>query len=54
LSGGEQQRVAWAPGPVAYLLPVALGVVAALTAGVAGGLGAVPRGRGQLARHLAG
>ena len=59
LAGGiwlvdEALRVAWAPGPVAYVLPAMLGVVAALAAGIAGGLGAVPRGRGQLARHLAG
>jgi putative ABC transport system permease protein len=59
LAGGiwlvdEALRVAWAPGPVAYVLPAMLGVVAALAAGIAGGLGAVPRGRGELARHLAG
>jgi len=30
-----------------------LGLVAALVAGTAGGLGALPRGRGEVARHLA-
>ena len=45
-------RVAWAPGALAYALPVLLGLVAAVSAGVVGGLGAVPRGRGQMVRHL--
>jgi len=47
-------RLDWAPGLLAFALPPVLGIVAALVAGVAGGLGSVPRGRGQLARHLAG
>jgi len=45
-------RVAWAPGALAYALPVLLGLVAAVSAGGVGGLGAVPRGRGQMVRHL--
>jgi putative ABC transport system permease protein len=47
-------RVSWDPGLLAYLLPGVLGVVAAVAAGLAGGIGAVPRGRGQLVRQLAG
>jgi putative ABC transport system permease protein len=35
------------------MLPAILGLIAALAAGAAGGLGAFPRGRGQLARYLA-
>ncbi|WP_349371138.1 FtsX-like permease family protein [Salinarimonas sp.] len=46
-------RVDWAPGVGALLLPLALGTLAALAAGAAGGLGAAPRGRGQLVRLLA-
>ena len=43
----------WAPGVLSVLLPLMLGVLAAVAAAVAGGLGALPRGRGQLVRHLA-
>jgi hypothetical protein len=35
-------------------MPPALGALAALSAGAAGGLSALPSGRGQLARQLAG
>lgn len=47
-------RVDWAPGTVAVGLPAVLGIVTAIAAGLAGGLGALPRGRGQLARMLSG
>ncbi|GGK41267.1 ABC transporter permease [Salinarimonas ramus] len=47
-------RVDFAPGIVALVLPLALGLAAALAAGIVGGLGAAPRGRGQLVRRLAG
>ena len=50
----EALRVAWAPGQLALAMPVALGVLSALAAGLVGGLGAAPRGRGQIARQLAG
>ncbi len=49
----EALRVAWAPGYGTYMLPAMLGLIAALAASAAGGLGAIPRGRGQLARYLA-
>jgi putative ABC transport system permease protein len=57
LAGGywladEALRVDWAPGVTAYALPLVLGVVAALAAGIAGGTGALPRGRGALIRQL--
>jgi len=45
-------RIDWAPGLVAYLLPVALGLAAAIAAGAVGGAGAAPRGRGQMVRLL--
>lgn len=45
-------RVDWSPGAVSIVLPLLLGVLSALAAGAAGGLGAVPRGRGQVARLL--
>ena len=45
-------RVAWSPGAVALFLPLALGIVAAVSAGLVGGLGAVPKGRGQMVRYL--
>ncbi len=47
-------RVDWAPGIVALALPLGLGVVTSIAAGLSGGLGALPRGRGQLMRLLAG
>jgi putative ABC transport system permease protein len=50
----EALRVAWTPGWAAYVLPAVLGILAAVAAGLAGGLGAVPRGRGQLVRQLSG
>ena len=49
----EALRVAWAPGFLSVALPVILGVLAAVAAAIAGGLGALPRGRGQVVRHLA-
>ena len=57
LAGGwwladEALHVDWDPGMLAFLLPSALGLIAALAAGTAGGLGAVPRGRGELVRQL--
>jgi putative ABC transport system permease protein len=51
---GGALRVDWAPGIVAFVLPVAIGVVTSLVAGLSGGLGALPRGRGQLMRLLNG
>lgn len=50
----EALRVDWAPGGMALVLPLAMGLLSAGAAGVAGGLGALPRGRGQVVRHLAG
>jgi len=47
-------RVDWVPGTAAIALPLALGVLTSLAAGLAGGMGALPRGRGQLARLLSG
>jgi putative ABC transport system permease protein len=57
LAGGywaveQALRVEWAPGLQSYLLPLLLGLLASASAGLAGGLGAIPRGRGQLARLL--
>jgi putative ABC transport system permease protein len=47
-------NIPWTPGPGAFLALVALGLASAVGAGLAGGIGALPRGRGQVARHLAG
>ncbi len=47
-------RVDWAPGMVVFFLPIALGVLTSVAAGLSGGLGALPRGRGQLMRLLVG
>ncbi|WPZ32332.1 FtsX-like permease family protein [Thalassobaculum sp. OXR-137] len=47
-------RVDWIPGLAAVLLPAILGVLTSIAAGLAGGLSALPRGRGQLARMLSG
>lgn len=47
-------RVDWTPGLSAVLLPIGLGVITSIAAGLSGGLGALPRGRGQLMRLLAG
>lgn len=57
LAGGaflvtEALRVTWAPGLAALVLPLVLGSAAAIAAGLVGGLGAAPRGRGQLVRLL--
>ncbi len=49
----EALRVEWAPGAAALMVPVLLGIVAAVAAAIAAGIGAVPRGRGQLVRVLA-
>jgi putative ABC transport system permease protein len=49
----EALHISWQPGVLAWIIPVLLGLVAALVAGTAGGLGALPRGRGEVARHLA-
>jgi len=49
----EALHVAWTPGVLPFLLPLILGVIAALAAGTAGGIGALPRGRGEVARILA-
>ena len=45
-------RVAWAPNLATFFIPVALGVAAAVVAGIVGGFGAVPNGRGQMVRQL--
>ncbi|MBP5855890.1 ABC transporter permease [Marivibrio halodurans] len=50
----EGLHVAWAPGWLPFVMPVVLGALAAVSAGAAGGMSALPRGRGQMARHLAG
>jgi len=48
----EALHIAWSPGTIALILPLVLGLLAAMPAALAGGLGALPRGRGQMARHL--
>lgn len=45
-------RIPWAPNATVFLMPVVLGIAAAVVAGIIGGLGAAPKGRGQLARLL--
>lgn len=45
-------HVAWSPSILALVLPLALGIVASVAAGLVGALGALPRGRGQMARLL--
>jgi putative ABC transport system permease protein len=45
-------HVAWSPSTAAIILPLALGIVASVAAGLVGALGALPKGRGQMARHL--
>lgn len=47
-------HVAWSPGAGAIVLPLALGVFASVAAGLVGALGALPKGRGQMARYLTG
>jgi len=49
----EALHINWQPGLLTWIIPLLLGLVAALVAGTAGGLGALPRGRGEVARHLA-
>ena len=48
----EGLRIPWAPSITVFLMPIILGVAAAVVAGVVGGLGAAPKGRGQLVRLL--
>ncbi len=48
----EALHIAWAPGLVSFLLPLTLGVVAALAAGLTGGISALPKGPGAVARQL--
>ncbi|MEQ9491009.1 MAG: FtsX-like permease family protein [Alphaproteobacteria bacterium] len=48
----EGLHVSWSPGVAVLLLPVALGVASSLVAGIVGGLGAAPKGRGQMVRQL--
>lgn len=48
----EGLRIPWAPNVTVFLMPVVLGIAAAVVAGVVGGLGAAPKGRGQLVRLL--
>lgn len=50
----EALRVDWAPGIYVFALPLLLGILASVTAGLVGGLGAVPGGRGQMVRQLTG
>ena len=49
----EGLRIEWTPGSGTLVLPLVLGLAAAFAAGAVGGLGAAPRGRGQLVRRLA-
>ena len=48
----EGLRIAWAPGSLVYVLPLALGLFSSLVAGLAGGKSALPKGRGQMVRVL--
>lgn len=48
----EALHISWSPGFAALLLPVLLGLLAAGPAVMVGGLGTLPRGRGQMARLL--
>lgn len=48
----EGLRIAWSPSFAVFLLPLALGVAASIVAGIVGGLGAAPSGRGQMVRQL--
>ncbi|MEQ9329525.1 MAG: FtsX-like permease family protein, partial [Rhodospirillales bacterium] len=50
----EALHVAWIPGIGVILIPVALGVASSVAAGIVGGLGAAPRGRGEMVRQLTG
>jgi len=45
-------RIDYRPGTPALLLPAVLGLAAGAVAGAGAGLGAVPRGRGEIARRL--
>ena len=48
----EGLGIDWAPTYATFLLPVGLGISASVVAGIIGGLGAAPKGRGQMARLL--
>lgn len=48
----EGLRVAWAPGVMTYIIPICLGVLVSVIAGLAGGLGTAHAQRGQLMRQL--
>lgn len=48
----EGLNIEWAPTYATFLLPIGLGIAASLVAGIIGGLGAMPKGRGQMARLL--
>lgn len=48
----EALHIAWAPGGISLLLPLALGVIAAIAAGLTGGISALPHGPGAVARQL--
>lgn len=47
-------RIDWHPSTLGYLLPPLLGLLAATAAGTSAGIGGMPRGRGEIARRLAG
>lgn len=49
----EGLRIDWAPTYIAFVIPVALGILASVIAGLIGGFGAIPKGRGQITRILA-
>ncbi len=48
----EALYVPWRPGWLSFALPAVLGLAAAGVAGLAGGVGAMPRGRGAVIRQL--
>jgi len=48
----EGLGIDWAPTYATFLLPIGLGIAASVVAGIIGGMGAVPKGRGQMARLL--
>ncbi len=48
----EGLGIDWAPTYATVLLPVGLGISASVVTGIIGGLGAAPKGRGQMARLL--
>lgn len=51
---GTALNVEWNPGISVFVVLGVLGLASAVSASLAGGLSALPRGRGQVARHLAG